>query len=356
MHGNISGIWCRLLSSTLLKTTYFPSYFALQFAHQFVTTSQTVELDNSSKSKTLQSTSQLLTNLSLERLNVRDYGTDNNQKGQDDPKTDHLTRTSDNTRDPGVHPVIVHEVNSLSPTVKEVILKSEHRPPKFSFKAGQWVDVFIPNLETVGGFSMSSAPAELIEFSILRLAVKYSTHPPALWMHNQCKVGDKLHIRVGGDFFYVGENKHERPVMLIAGGVGINPLCSIVRCIEDGKRKGIVRKCLPVCLLYSTKTEDELIFKDVFDNYAGVDEHFLPLYYVTRKNNTKPSDNLSEMNLHSRRMAKSDLERAMQFLTQTSEPFSQIDAYVCGPPPMITNITSELRALKVESINFEQWW
>ena len=47
------------------------------------------------------------------------------------------------------------------------------------------VDFFIPGLSTVGGFSICSSPKKLKEKSIIELAVKYSEHPPAFWIHNE---------------------------------------------------------------------------------------------------------------------------------------------------------------------------
>lgn len=43
--------------------------------------------------------------------------------------------------------------------------------------------MFIPGLETVGGFSMCSSPQDLATKGTLTLAIKYSTHPPAHWIH-----------------------------------------------------------------------------------------------------------------------------------------------------------------------------
>lgn len=45
------------------------------------------------------------------------------------------------------------------------------------------VDFFIPGVEKVGGFSMCSSPGLLQREGIVELAVKYTKHPPALWVH-----------------------------------------------------------------------------------------------------------------------------------------------------------------------------
>ena len=45
--------------------------------------------------------------------------------------------------------------------------------------------MFIPQVDIVGGFSMYSSPEQLQREGTLDLAVKYSKHPPALWVHTK---------------------------------------------------------------------------------------------------------------------------------------------------------------------------
>lgn len=49
------------------------------------------------------------------------------------------------------------------------------------------VDFFIPSVEKVGGFSMCSSPGLLQREGIIELAVKYSKHPPAHWVHTMVR-------------------------------------------------------------------------------------------------------------------------------------------------------------------------
>lgn len=54
------------------------------------------------------------------------------------------------------------------------------------------VDLIIPGLEKVGGFSICSSPGLLHRHRIIELAVKYTKHPPAHWIHTevsmQCEI------------------------------------------------------------------------------------------------------------------------------------------------------------------------
>lgn len=73
-------------------------------------------------------------------------------------------------------------------------------------------------------------------------------------------MGSEVSVRVGGDFYYdpaaVSSNQC---LLLIAGGVGINPLISILRHIADLQQQS-TESPTKAYLLYSAKSADELIF------------------------------------------------------------------------------------------------
>ncbi|KAK3589566.1 hypothetical protein CHS0354_043021 [Potamilus streckersoni] len=101
-------------------------------------------------------------------------------------KGDHMDRTAYNTREDVVSIATVIDMREETRTVKGLSLKIHDK--RLKFKAGQWVDMFIPNVPKVGGFSICSSPGKLEREGILDLAVKYSTHPPAHWVHTQMKL------------------------------------------------------------------------------------------------------------------------------------------------------------------------
>ncbi len=126
------------------------------------------------------------------------------------------------------------------------------------------VDLFIPNVNQVGGFSMCSPPSLLEQSQQIDLAIKQSSWPPAQWVHTNCKVGDKVQIRVGGDFYYNPPSNSPVPdLIFIAGGVGINPLLSIMLQLKTQFQTPTNEKNLPknITLLYSARTPKDLIFQ-----------------------------------------------------------------------------------------------
>merc|ERR1712013_295166 len=144
-------------------------------------------------------------------------------------KKEHLELTADQYRDPGASAAQVVSITQLSDTVKGLTLKlAENQETDLKFHAGQWLDFFISGEEKVGGFSMCSCPSDLSMKGTMDLAVKFSTWAPAHWIHTQCRVGDWITFRFGGNFYYPSSGfNDEHSLLLIAGGVGINPLYSI---------------------------------------------------------------------------------------------------------------------------------
>ncbi|XP_025924401.1 oxidoreductase NAD-binding domain-containing protein 1 isoform X3 [Apteryx mantelli] len=98
-------------------------------------------------------------------------------------KMDHLERTANNFRQEMISQAKVCGITNESETVKRLRLAITNKD--FTFKAGQWVDFFIPGVSVVGGFSICSSPGLLERDGILELAVKRAVHPPAHWIHTE---------------------------------------------------------------------------------------------------------------------------------------------------------------------------
>ena len=79
-------------------------------------------------------------------------------------------------------------------------------------------------------------------------------------MTRECRVGDQLSVRVGGDFIYDPAPSGSHGLLLVAGGVGINPLISMLlhhtREVGEGRLSGT-----RVRLLYTARTVCEVLFK-----------------------------------------------------------------------------------------------
>ncbi|XP_019364208.1 PREDICTED: oxidoreductase NAD-binding domain-containing protein 1 [Gavialis gangeticus] len=266
-------------------------------------------------------------------------------------KMDHLERTANNFRQEVISPAKVCGFTNESETVKRLRLAVINKD--FTFKAGQWVDFFIPGLDIVGGFSICSSPGLLEQEGVLELAVKHTVHPPAHWIHTQCTLDSEVALRVGGDFCF-DPQPGDSPVnlVLIAGGVGINPLFSILLHVADlytnQETKGNGYKMGTVKLLYSAKNTNELLFKE---NILGLMNTFpgkIACNFHVTQQSLQVCEEVQPYIIEGRISAK-DLEKHASKDTLW---------YICGPPPMIESISKLLKNLGVpaDCILFEKWW
>ncbi|XP_008057096.1 oxidoreductase NAD-binding domain-containing protein 1 isoform X2 [Carlito syrichta] len=244
-------------------------------------------------------------------------------------KTDHLERTASVIRREVVSAARVCGVARESPTVRSLRLQVADQD--FSFKAGQWVDFFVPGVSVVGGFSICSSPRLLEQERMIELAVKYTNHPPALWIHNE-------------------PADASRNLVLIAGGVGINPLLSILRHTADLHRagEGCGYEMGTVKLFYSAKTTSELLFKknilDLVNEFPG---KIACRLHVT-KQTTQVSAELQPY-VTEGRITEEEIRAHSSHETLF---------YICGPPPMTEFFSKQLESSHVprEHICFEKWW
>ncbi|XP_065607782.1 oxidoreductase NAD-binding domain-containing protein 1 [Cyrtonyx montezumae] len=266
-------------------------------------------------------------------------------------KMDHLERTASNFRQEVISQAKVCGITNESETVKRLRLAITNKD--FTFKAGQWVDFFIPGISVIGGFSMCSSPGLLEREGVLELAVKYTDHPPARWIHTECTLGSEVALRVGGDFFF-DPQPGDTPVklVLIAGGVGINPLFSILLHVAHlhgyQESKGNGYKMGTVKLYYSAKNTNELLFKK---NILGLMNAF-PGKITCRFHVTQQSSKICEElqpHVTEGRISEKDLQKHVSKDTLW---------YICGPPPMIESISKLLYNSGVprNCVFFEKWW
>lgn len=230
-------------------------------------------------------------------------------------KMDHLERTANNFRQEVISQAKVCGITNESETVKRLRLAITNKD--FTFKAGQWVDFFIPGVSVIGGFSMCSSPGLLEREGVLELAVKYTDHPPAHWIHTECTLDSEVALRVG-DLHGYQESK------------------------GNGYKMGTVK------LYYSAKNTSELLFKK---NILGLMSAF-PGKITCRFHVTQQSSPICEElqpHVTEGRISEKDLEKHVSKDTLW---------YICGPPPMIESISELLYNSGVprNCVFFEKWW
>jgi ferredoxin-NADP reductase len=139
-------------------------------------------------------------------------------------------------------------------------------------QAGQHVDIRLTDEDgyvAERSYSIASAPGEPVALTVERL----DDGEVSPYLTDELRAGDELELRgpIGG--YFVWEPDHGGPLLLLAGGSGIVPLRSILRHRE---RTG---STVPVRLLYSSRTLDDVIYRGELDKPAADVE---VIYTLTR--------------------------------------------------------------------------
>lgn len=127
------------------------------------------------------------------------------------------------------------------------------------FLPGQWLDVYLPTLPKPGGFTITSTPSQALDKAkpYLELAVQRSPNNPAaawLWQPVDVIQQSTIHVRVGGSFVWPPQNVDLGSlgrVIFVAGGVGVNPLISMLSSLAESAASG--ESSLEIHVLYSQR-------------------------------------------------------------------------------------------------------
>ncbi|MFI5953764.1 2Fe-2S iron-sulfur cluster-binding protein [Cryptosporangium sp. NPDC051539] len=149
----------------------------------------------------------------------------------------------------------VSRVEALTPTVRRVRLESlEGGALPFTFTAGQYVTVDLPVAveEIERSYSICSGPEER---DYVEIAVKQD--PLGLgstFLHEELEIG--LALRTSGPHGEFTYSPGPGGLLLLAGGIGITPLISVLTAAADAGQAG------PIVLLASFHSQEEVAFSD----------------------------------------------------------------------------------------------
>ena len=225
-------------------------------------------------------------------------------------------------------------IRQETPTVKSFLF--DLGGAEMDFKPGQWVDLYVdigPSVE-VGGYSITSTPLQRGSFE---LAVKKLPRgAPAIYLHDQAKVGELFTVRGGSGNFCLDPN-WPGPLVFVAGGIGVTPIISMLRYLDQTGMDRDVR------LLYSAGSPAELAFRQEIEEISGRNPRFQAVFTVTRPHHG-PWDG---------RIGRIDRD-----LLSEQRPAGDSVYYLCGPPPLQDDLSSTLTGLGIPAshIKSERWW
>lgn len=217
-------------------------------------------------------------------------------------------------------PATVLAVVDETPTIRTIRLA---RPDGFEFEPGQFltVRVRVDGHEYARCYSLSSAPEArgYLEVSVRRQGLVSNA------LHASMRPGSTLSIKGPlGQFKYPSDD--DRPLVLLAGGIGITPLVSMLRHMVASA------PTRPVTLLYAARSEEDFAFRDELAGLARRHPQFRLHLAV--------SGGVGGPDLYA-----GHIDEAL--LRATVPDLSHSICFICGPAPMIESMKTLLASAGV---------
>ena len=200
------------------------------------------------------------------------------------------------------------------------------------FFPGQYMDFTVPDTGEVRSFSMANTPNRegVFEF-VIKI---YPDGAFSQYLANKVAVGDRIEVEAPFGTCTLRENRTS-DIVFVGGGAGMAPLLGLLRALAE---KGSERKAR---LYYGARTKADLCFEDELRAFEGRVPGFR---YVPA---------LSEEG--------DDWDGATGLITEVvrqNEPSLEgMDAYVCGPPPMVDAAIALLsqRGMSTQNIFYDKF-
>ncbi|WP_281685612.1 2Fe-2S iron-sulfur cluster-binding protein [Thalassobaculum salexigens] len=186
-------------------------------------------------------------------------------------------------------------------------------------------------------YSLSDAPSDGGRY---RISVKKVPAPegaacdPGIvsgYLNDVVREGDILDVR-GPTGAFTGDPASDQPIVLIAGGIGITPLLSMLNAMCDGQTEREIR------LFYGVRNRDQHAFAE---HIAGLRRLYPTLHVVTCY--SRPTE-ACVLGRDYDRPGRIDLALLRDTLPSTNYLF-----YLCGPAPMMESVAGGLRDWGVPS-------
>ena len=192
---------------------------------------------------------------------------------------------------------------------------------RVDFKAGQFffVSIKIKGVERTKHFSFSNSPTEkeYIEFTKRITASEFSQGLDRL------RPGDWARLKLPyGNFTFAGEYDK---ITFLSGGIGITPIRSICKFVTDKRMPS------SIVLLYGNNKEEDIIFREDFDQIASANKNIRIVYTLTAADRDREKWS-GRTGYIDEKMIKEEIP-----------DFKERIFYICGPPKMVEAIIGILK-------------
>ncbi|WP_354700486.1 Propane 2-monooxygenase, reductase component [Paraconexibacter sp. AEG42_29] len=232
----------------------------------------------------------------------------------------------------------VETIRELTHDISHVVLRIDE-PSDFEFTPGHYVDLHVPGSdgEERRSFSMANLPGDgQIELMIKRY--------PGGRLSGMLEDGS---LTVGAELAFTGPygafrlRQNDRPVLMVAGGSGMAPQIALLRQMA---RDGIDR---PVRFFYGARQRRDLFH---LDEIQALGAQLPDFRFVAVLSDPAEEDGWDGEG--------GFVHDAVSRYLKSGEIDADVEAYLCGPPPMVDAATEMLidgRSLDASQVHFDKF-
>lgn len=211
---------------------------------------------------------------------------------------------------------VTHDLRRLVVRLRE--------PEEIKFFPGQYMDFTVPGTDETRSFSMANTPNRDGEFEFV-----IKIYPGGLFSEHlaqKIQVGDRLQVEAPFGTFTLRES-HNSPLVFIGGGAGMAPVLSLLRSMAE---RGVERKAT---FYYGARANRDLCFGE---ELAALGEKLTDFRYIPALSEPLPGDDWT-----------GETGLITDVVGRNESKLEGVDAYICGPPPMVDAAIATLTRLGV---------
>jgi propane monooxygenase reductase component len=204
-------------------------------------------------------------------------------------------------------------VEAVEPLTSDIYFLKLKPSEPLEYKAGQYVDIRIPGTEHHRSFSMAGTSPDSLEFMIKAYpGGKFS----GLLADGSVKAGDEIEVTGPYGVFTLRPSSPRR-LLFIGGGAGMAPILSLLRHMQE------IESPREAAYYYGARTESDLFH---VEEIGALPCGFVPALSEDSNGWKGESGLITDV------------------VDRLEGDVAEVDAYVCGPPPMVEAAIALLEA------------
>ena len=186
-------------------------------------------------------------------------------------------------------------------------------PERLEFRCGQYVDISIPGADGEHrSFSIANTPTTAHELEFM-IKLYPDGHFSGLLDSGAVAVGDELEL-VGPYGVFTLRTTSPRRLLFLGGGAGMAPILSLLRSLEE------TRDERPAVYYYGARRQEDLFH---LDQLAALESGLADFRFVPALSEQEDGGWEGERGL------------ITAVVDRMEDDLEEVEAYVCGPPPMV---------------------